>query len=113
MGPGRPGNGSKVLEFDPETREPVWEYEGNPRYTFHSPFVSGAQRLANGNTLICEGQWGRLFEVTPQKELVWEYISPFFVPDTPQRPESGMNCIFRAYRYDLDGPEVRGRGNQL
>ena len=104
------GGGSTVLEFDPKTKETIWEYQGKPPYTFRSPMISGAQRLKNGNTLICEGQWGRIFEVTPQKEVVWEYISPFFVPDTPAKRESGTNCVFRAYRYDLDGPEIQGRG---
>lgn len=112
--PGRgSGQGSKVLEFNPKTKDPVWEYQGTPKYTFSSSFISGAQRLKNGNTLICEGIWGRIFEVTPQKEVVWEYISPFFVPNTPERSESGANCIFRAYRYDIDGPEIRGRVYQL
>ena len=112
--PGRGGGqGSKVLEFDPRTKEPVWEYQGTPKYTFASPFISGAQRLKNGNTLICEGQWGRIFEVTPQKEVVWEYISPFFVPNFPNRRESGTNCIFRAYRYEFDGPEIQSRVIQL
>ncbi len=107
--PGGIGQGSKVLEFDPVTKEPVWEYQGTPKYTFASPFISGAQRLKNGNTLICEGQWGRVFEVTPQKEVVWEYISPFFVPNISNRPDSGTNLIFRAYRYDFDGPEIQNR----
>ena len=52
---------------------------------------------------------GRIFEVTPHKEVVWAYISLFFVPNTPERPESGTNCVFRAYRYDIDGPEIQGR----
>lgn len=111
--PGLGGRGSKVLEFDPGTKEAVWEYEGTPKYTFSSPFISGAQRLNNGNTLICEGQWGRIFEVTPLKEIVWEYISPFFVPNTPEQPQSGTNCVFRAYRYDFDGPEIQGRVARL
>ena len=51
---------SRVIELDPRTRETVWEYRGRPSYTFFSPHISGAQRLASGNTLICEGQWGRL-----------------------------------------------------
>ena len=110
VGAGRGGQqGSKVLEFDRETKETIWEYQGTPKYTFSSSFISGAQRLKNGNTLICEGLWGRIFEVTPQKEVVWEYISPFFVPNVPEKSESGTNCIFRAYRYDIDGPEIRGR----
>jgi len=106
---GGPGVGSRVLEFDPVTKETVWEYQGMPRYTFHSPFISGAQRLKSGNTLICEGMWGRIFEVTPDKELVWEYISPYFTPQNIPGPMAGTNCVFRAYRYDVDGPEVQGR----
>ncbi len=111
--PARGASGSKVLEFDPQTKETVWEYEGSPRYTFSSPFISGAQRLDNGNTLICEGQWGRIFEVTPQKEVVWEYISPFFTPLSDNPVESGTNHVFRAYRYDIDGPEIQGRVTHL
>jgi hypothetical protein len=105
--PGAPGGGSQVLEFDPKTKDTVWDYEGNPRYTFHSPFISGAQRLKSGNTLICEGMWGRIFEVTPDKDLVWEYVSPFFTPQ--DETNSISNCIFRAYRYDVDGPEIQNR----
>ena len=97
---------SRVLEFDPETRRVVWEYRGNPPWTFFSPQVSGAQRLASGHTLICEGQWGRVFEVTPECEIVWEYISPYFGDY-----EGGVraNQLFRAYRYAADSPQIRGR----
>ncbi len=34
--------------------------------------VSGAVRLPNGNTLICEGDYG-FWEVTPNGEIVWKY----------------------------------------
>jgi hypothetical protein len=104
-----PGAGSRVLEFDPKTKETVWDYQGKPRYTFHSPFISGAQRLWSGNTLICEGMWGRIFEVTPDKELVWEYVSPYFTPQNDPGPMAGNNNVFRAYRYAVDGPEIQGR----
>lgn len=43
---------------------------------FFSVNVSGVHPLPNGNQLICEGTDGRLFEVTLDKEIVWEYISP-------------------------------------
>ncbi|MEY8710411.1 aryl-sulfate sulfotransferase [Mangrovibacter phragmitis] len=73
--------GSRILEIDPATREIVWQYtasmSGNPDSTFFSPFVSGAQRLPNGNTLIDEGIDGRFFQVTPTGKIVWEYIVPF------------------------------------
>jgi len=95
-----------VIELDPGTRKTVWEYQGNPPWTFFSPHTSGAQRLASGNTLICEGQWGRVFEVTPGGEIVWEYINPH---QGAQRPGVLANSLFRAYRYTADAPEIRGR----
>ena len=54
--------------------EPVWQYmDPNEKTNFYSMNISGAQRLPNGNTLICEGASGHFFEVTPEKEIVWEY----------------------------------------
>jgi hypothetical protein len=97
---------SRVIELDPGTRKTVWTYQGNPLWTFFSPHTSGAQRLASGHTLICEGQWGRVFEVTPGGEIVWEYINPH---QGEQRPGVYANSLFRAYRYAADAPEIRGR----
>ena len=77
---------SRVVEFNPVTLEMEWKY--TPKEAgfliplnsscFYSPFISSAQRLPNGNTLITEGGGGRLFEVTRDYEIVWEYISPYF-----------------------------------
>ena len=53
---------------------PVWSYS-DPQ-TFYSPFVSGAQRLRNGNTLITQGMFRRIFEITPAGNVVWEYTDP-------------------------------------
>ena len=97
---------SRVIELDPESKKSVWEYKGSPPYTFFSPHISGAQRLADGNTLICEGQWGRVLEVTPDGEIVWEYVSPFF---DPYFAGGQTNMMFRAYRYAADSPEIAGR----
>jgi len=97
---------SRVVEIEPHTRQTVWEYRGKPSYTFFSPHISGAQRLASGNTLICEGQWGRLFEVTRRGDIVWEYVSPFMGPDRNGDPS---NEIFRTYRYAADSRQIRGR----
>jgi hypothetical protein len=67
---------------------PVWSYKDPPG--FYSYFMSGASRLPNGNTLICEADAGYLFEVTELGEKVWDHYS--IVGGT----------IMRAYRYDLD-----------
>ncbi len=97
---------SRVIEFNPDTDEEVWTYEEAPGRNFYSHHISGQERLWSGNTLICEGLWGRLFEVTPQGALVWEYISPF-----ENRTHTGdvVNWIFRAFRYAEDSPEIAGR----
>ena len=96
---------SRVLEIDPETREIVWQYAGTPPDSFFSPRISGAQRLANDNTFICEGRHGRLFEVTTEGDIVWEYVSPFEY----ERGGGPVRYIFRAQRYGVDSPEIAGR----
>ena len=96
---------SRVIEFDPKTDETVWEYKGRPLLTFYSPHISGAQRLASGNTLICEGGFGRLFEVTADGTIVWEYVSPFEL----ENERGPINWIFRAYRYAEDSTEIEKR----
>ena len=35
-----------------------------------------AQRLPNRNTLITETDTGRAFEVTPEGEIVWQFLNP-------------------------------------
>jgi hypothetical protein len=60
--------------FDPD--KPVWSYSAPKRSEFYANFISGANRLPNGNTLICSGPNGTIFEVTPDKEIVWKYVNP-------------------------------------
>jgi len=71
---------SRIVELDPATEEIVWEYVGEPPESFFSSAVSGQQRLPNGNTLICSGGQARIFEVTADKEIVWEYINEYHHP---------------------------------
>jgi hypothetical protein len=56
--------------------EPAWSYSAPKKSDFYSSFISGAQRLPNGNTFICSGANGTAFEVTPSKDIVWKYINP-------------------------------------
>ena len=92
---------SRVLEVDPQTNNIVWTYTDPARASFWSPLISNAQRLPNGNTLINEGLFGRLFEVTPDGDTVWEYVDPYFGPDNVT-PKAQHNGVFRAYRYTAD-----------
>lgn len=92
---------SRILEFDPISLKIVWEHSANnlgykmpmESYRFYSPYVSSAQRLLNGNTLITEGSGGRLIEVTKEHQIVWEYISPY-----QYKGYTWENMVYRAYR---------------
>jgi len=96
---------SRVLEMDPISLQIVWQYTPAEAgflipldaSRFYSPFVSSAQRLPNGNTLITEGSDGRIFEVTGNHELVWEYISPYW-GNSRLGLAAGLNMVYRAYR---------------
>ena len=87
---------SRVIEIDPKTNRTVWEYRDSPAYNFFSPYISGARRLGNGNTLITEGMFGRMFQVTQEGEVVWEYINPHFYTDVENLV---VNRVFRATHY--------------
>ncbi len=82
----------------------VWSYTAPDKTDFNAPNISGAHRLPNGNTLICSGPDGRLFEVTPAKEIAWEYV----LPGVGQDPR-GATAIFRVTRIAPDDPPLKGR----
>lgn len=67
---------SAVIEFDPASLEMVWLYEGDEPADFLSKECGSNHRLPNGNTLIVESDRGKVFEVTPDGEIVWKYINP-------------------------------------
>ena len=89
--------------------EPTWTFE---KEGFYAAFISGAQRLPNGNTLITEGTWGNVFEVTEAGEQVWRYKNPIYnneaVAANAELPDStGLNTanlVFRSTRYPTDYP---------
>jgi hypothetical protein len=100
--------GSRVLEIDPITKQIVWEYtgqsSGRATWSFYSSFISSARRLPNGNTLIDEGMNGRIFQVTPSGEIVWEYVNPHFA-DSPVGGTSSKvlaNWVYRAQPVPYD-----------
>jgi outer membrane protein assembly factor BamB len=99
-------NYSRIIEVNPSTGKIEWEYREDLAASFYSSFISGCQRLPNGNTLICEGQTGRIFEVTRDGEKVWEFVNPFYYPN---KKFGRNNHVFRAYRYGPDYPGLQGR----
>jgi hypothetical protein len=85
---------SRAVEVDFATHKLIWQSSqpGIGRKHF-SNFVGNAQRLPNGNTLICDGANGRFFQVTKDNQTVWEYINPYIT--SPQY----QGAVFRAYQY--------------
>lgn len=79
-----------------EPLEPVLVYE-DPA-TFFAPFISGADRLTDGRTVICDGPTGRIFEVSEAGDLEWELLLG--------------TSVFRAERYEADHPAWDGLGEE-
>jgi hypothetical protein len=69
----------------------VWEYSAPVATDFYSHSISGCERLANDNTLICSGDQGWIFEVDPAGALVWQYQNSIPNPANPR--------VFKARRY--------------
>lgn len=78
--------------YGPESS--LWTFTAENPTDFYATNVSGQQRLANGDTLICDGPGGYLFEVTDAGETVWEYSAP--------------GSVFKAERYAFDYPGFDG-----
>jgi hypothetical protein len=89
--------------------EPVWKYDPPEDDRFFASFISGCHRLANGNTLICSGPDGRVFEVNPGAEIVWEYRNPFSTLERLNQGEDRSYSMFRATRIPPDHPGLGGR----
>jgi len=79
--------------------ESTWTYTAEQPTDFYAINLGGAQRLPNGNTLICNGPHGQFFEVTVEKEVVWEYAN--------QVPDPIDSHVFKICRYDPEYPGLR------
>lgn len=121
----RPRPWSSVVEWWPPLREDgtyarlegapfgpsqyEWSYQAEDVESFYAPFISGVQRLPNGNTLLCSGPDGLLLEVTQEGETVWQWqnaMEPFNGDDTEPMEDWLRVALFRATRYGVDSPEI-------
>ena len=94
--------------FDPV--EQSWIYTAETPEDFYSGNKSGTQRLPNGNTLICATQTGWFFEITPDEQVVWQYICPVNSGGPQQQGTLvNNNSVFRSYRYSAEYPGLAGR----
>jgi hypothetical protein len=100
--------------FGPDA--PAWTYAAADKASFHSPFISGCQRLPNGSTFVCSGAQGRFFEVSPDGRVVWEFWNPHggeipasFGNAADRQPKVDPKAVFQALRIPPDHPALRGR----
>jgi hypothetical protein len=94
----------------------AWSYQAEDPKDFYSRFISSAQRLPNGNTLICSGKGGNLFEITRAGQMVWQYINPIAASgilsqgdEIPVARNMTLNLVFKAHRYPPDYPAFIGK----
>ncbi len=97
----------------------TWSYQATPPTSLYAEAISGAHRLPNGNTLICDGTHGTFTEVTANKETVWKYVNPVAttgplaqgaaIPPDPARSNEFLNAVFRVRRYAPDYIGLAGR----
>jgi len=87
---------------------PVWRYPGTTDPSFFADFISGAARLPNGNTIVCDGPRGRFLEVTPDGKQVWEYHNPY-TGDAPNPAGDPARSVFRVTNIPPDHTAVAGR----
>ena len=114
-----PSNGAGIYSYTTDTAygpiNPDYIYEDPINSTdFFSGILSSAQRLPNGNILVCEGINGRIFEITPDENTVWEYIIPVNsnngnVVSQGDDPLTFTNTTFRGIKYATDFAAFSGR----
>ena len=92
---GTPGIGGYLPEGE------TWHYQAPNPFDFFSANISGAQRLSNGNTIVCEGNSGNFFEIDTNDSIVWYYINPVFAGGIiSQGNLATANSVFRCTLYE-------------
>lgn len=89
---------SRAVEVDTADNAVVWEYRGGSTLTgnalFASSIMGAVERLSNGNTLVTVSTTGRVYEITPEGKVVWEYAYL-------QRDDDGeQRILFAVQAYD-------------
>ncbi|MBF0122758.1 MAG: aryl-sulfate sulfotransferase, partial [Candidatus Omnitrophica bacterium] len=90
---------SRVIVLDIRSKKIIWQYGQKPGQEFYTVQRGSAQRLPNGNTLIAEGNQGRVFEVTLSGEIVWEWYTDFY---TKNERKEKRRIVYRMERLPYD-----------
>lgn len=105
-------NMSRILEVDPTTDAITWQYEGSPEHRFSNLLRGAVITLTNGDRLVTESDGGRLFEVAPNGDIVWEYVNPIrggdrnqYIPVVSSGQRIKPNQLAPAFRRLLNTPQ--------
>jgi len=106
------GAHSRVIELNPKNNKVVWSFGLSREFPngFYAAYQSSAQKLPNDNYLVATTPQGHIFEVTPTKEIVWEYMNPI-AKDGPlciSGNDGRTFRIHRAFRYAKDYAGLKG-----
>jgi hypothetical protein len=113
-----PVRGDRLYEWAPgtafEPQSQAWIFTATPPESMYSDNISSAQRLPNGNTLICVGASGRFVEVDENGAIVWEYVNPVTGSrilnqgDIVPTDLANSNNVFKCRKYPPDYPGFAG-----
>lgn len=99
--------------YGPESPDYIYADTSATPSPFYSSILSSAERLPNGNLLICEGSSGRIFEIDSQENIVWEYINPVHNATGAIATQGGappaIGNLFRAVKFSPDYPAFTGK----
>ncbi len=86
---------SRAIVLDMRSQKIIWQYGQKPGQEFFTAVGGSVQRLPNGNTLISECAKGRVFEVTPSGEIVWEWHSGLATEEKDKRKHRKIYKMIR------------------
>ncbi len=112
-------NYSRAVEVDVTTGKIVWQWRpadvGTTPSNFYTATQGGCQKLPNGNWLITStNTGGHTIEVTPDKEIVWEFINPLgrgnkVYATSGKHGQTGQFMVHKSLRYAKDDPRFAGK----
>ena len=117
------GNSSQIVEVKPlldstgnyalqdgrfNVSETPYILPSTDSLNFSSRIMSSVQNLPNGNILINSGSESKFFELTPEGELVWEYVGPVSLFGPNEQGSLITGSTFVLTRYALDDPIFDG-----
>jgi uncharacterized membrane protein len=103
MDNGRYRGWSRIISINPATLNITWEYKTENPKDFFSLSQSSVQLLPNYNIFVTEAEKGRVFELTPDKKIVWEFYHPDRQNETNSNAKEKWGQrqeIYRMTKYD-------------